>query len=223
MKDDNNVNKSKGSTSFVADMTYIEKYRKLLEEGYTVSVLFTGVGGQGIILITTVLAEAAHMEGMDVKVSEVHGMAQRGGSVIGSVRLGKKVFSPIVDKADFIISLEKLEALRYIERLKQDGFILINDFEVYPVSIYLGDQQYPKDIISKIAGVTSKYLLVEAVDIARRLGEIRASNMVLLGCLSGLLPLSAGAWMQSIKENVPRKSVDVNLEAFSEGRRIIQP
>jgi len=201
---------------------YLENNREKIKRGGTVSVMFSGVGGQGIILATTVLAKAAMFEGFDVKVSEVHGMAQRGGSVVGSVRFGEKVYSPIIDKADLIISLEKLESARYLDLLNPEGFLFINDYEIYPVSIYLEDRDYPDDIIKKISNVTSRYKLVEATKIAMGLGEIRASNMVLIGSLSLFLPISLESWMGSIKESVPGKALELNINAFEKGREIIK-
>ncbi|GAG94781.1 unnamed protein product, partial [marine sediment metagenome] len=190
MKNDNSVNSFKKNKSNVIESgAYFKKWNKFLEEGSILSILFTGVGGQGIILTTTVVAEAALLDGLDVKVSEVHGMAQRGGSVIGSVRIGKRVYSPITDKADFIISLEKLEAFRYINRLESEGFIIVNDFEIHPVSIFLSGVKYPENIISGLGKYTSNYMVIKATEIAKKLNEIRASNMVLLGCLSNFIPI----------------------------------
>ena len=222
MKNDNNVNSFKKSgPEGVKPQKCLKKWEKLLNGGGILSVLFTGVGGQGIILTTTILAEAALLSGLDVKVSEVHGMAQRGGSVIGSVRMGKKVYSPITDKADFIISLEKLEAARYIDKLDREGFIIINDYEIYPVSMYLNGIKYPENIISRLSDYTSNYMMVKATDIAKKLNEIRVSNMVLLGILSNFIPLKKDSWMRSIKKNAPRHAVELNLKAFRLGREII--
>ena len=232
MKNDNNINSDieesrssaqEGHTAAynaVDREAYLENGRRQLDRGETVSVLFTGVGGQGIILATTVLAKAVMLAGYDVKVSEVHGMAQRGGSVVGSVRFGKKVYSPIIDKADFIIALEKLEAARYLEMLRPGGFLLVNDFEVYPVSIYLSKRKYPSDILTSISKVTSNYKLVEATDIASRLKEIRASNMVLIGSLSKHMPIEIRYWLESIRESVPGRALKVNINAFNKGREI---
>ncbi len=200
---------------------YLKKWKKLLDNGSIMSILFSGVGGQGIILTTTVLAEAALLDGLDVKVSEVHGMAQRGGSVIGSVRIGKKVYSPILNSADFIVSLEKLEAVRYIDRLDTEGFIIVNDFEVYPVSMYLDGIEYPENIISRLASYTSNHMIVKATEIAKNLNEIRVSNTVLLGSLSNFIPIKIDSWIKSIKENVPKHAIEVNIEAFKEGKKII--
>ena len=222
MKNDNNVNSLKRKKpERIKQEKYLKKWKDLLGSGGILSILFTGVGGQGIILTTTVLAEAALLDGLDVKVSEVHGMAQRGGSVVGSVRIGRKVYSPILNKADFVVSLEKLEAVRYIDRLDAEGFIIVNDFEVYPVSMYLEGIEYPENIKSRLAGYTSNYMIVKATEIAKSLNEIRVSNTVLLGSLSNFIPIKMDSWIKSIKENVPKHAVEVNIEAFREGKKII--
>lgn len=217
MENDNNTNRK---DTIQGSSGYLENNRRKIEKGGTISVMFSGVGGQGIILATTVLAGAAKLEGFDVKVSEVHGMAQRGGSVTGSVRFGKKVHSPIIGKADLIVSLEKLEAARYLDFLKPEGFLFINDYEIYPVSIYLEGRDYPSDIVKKISEATSRYKLMKASDIAAGLGEIRASNMVLMGGVSMFLPISSESWVGSIKESVPGQMFELNMNAFEKGREI---
>ncbi len=195
-----------------------KKYRKSLKEGDTVSVLFVGVGGQGIILSSRVLASTAINAGFDVKVSEVHGMAQRGGSVEGSVRFGKKVYSPTIGEADFIIALEKLEALRYLSRLKSGGIIIINDYEIYPSTLHAKGASYPEKINEKIKKITPNSYFISAVEIARSLGEIRAANIILLGLLSNFLPVGYDCWIESIEQNVKQKAVKLNIGAFIKGR-----
>jgi indolepyruvate ferredoxin oxidoreductase beta subunit len=222
MKNDNNVNNyKKNKLGDLKQEKYLKRWKKFLNSGSIMSVLFTGVGGQGIILTTTILAEAALMDGFDVKVSEVHGMAQRGGSVVGSVRIGRKVYSPIVNRADFIVSLEKLEAVRYIDKLDKEGFIIVNEFEIYPSSMYLDDIEYPEDIISKLAEYTSNYMMVKATEIAKDLNEIRVSNTVLLGSLSNFIPIKKDSWIKSIEKNVPKRAVEVNIKAFKKGKKIL--
>ncbi len=195
-----------------------DRYRDSLKEGDTVSVLFVGVGGQGIILSSRVLAHAAINAGFDVKVSEVHGMAQRGGSVEGSVRFGKKVFSPTIGDADFIIALEKLEALRYIPKLKEGGTIIVNDYEIYPSTLYAKDSSYPDKIEKKIQKMTPNSYFISAVEKARALGEIRAANIILLGLFSNFIPFSYDCWIESLKQNIKKKALDLNIEAFIKGR-----
>lgn len=210
-KNDNNYRKSS---------QYLQKWEKSLKKGQILSVLFTGVGGQGIILATTVLAKAAIESGFDVKVSEVHGMAQRGGSVEGSVRIGKEVFSPIINRADFIIALEKLEALRYMDKLQSGGFLLVNDYEIYPSTVFSKDTEYPKNIEQRINYLTKNYMIIDAAELALELNEIRAANMVLLGAFSNFLPLKSDCWNKALKENVPPKALNINIKAFYLGKNL---
>lgn len=197
-----------------------ENSESSLKKGEIISILFAGVGGQGIILGSTVLARAAINAGYDVKVSEVHGMSQRGGSVEGSVRFGKKVFSPTINKADFIIALEKLEGLRYIHQLKKCGFILINNHEIYPSSVSSKDVQYPSDIESRIRELTENSLFINAIETAKRLNQIKVSNIVMLGAFSNLLSFTDENWIEAIKESVPGKAIDLNMKAFLEGKNL---
>ncbi len=196
-KYDNRNNKNKNI--YTKGDLYREKWGKDLKKEQILSVLFTGVGGQGIILATTILAKAAIKSGFDVKVSEVHGMAQRGGSVEGSVRIGKEVFSPIINRADFIIALEKLEALRYISKLQPGGFLIVNDYEVYPSTVFSKDTEYPENIEERISNLTKNYMIIDAAQIALKLNELRAANMVLLGAFSNFLPLKPDCWTAAIK------------------------
>jgi indolepyruvate ferredoxin oxidoreductase beta subunit len=191
-----------------------------LKKGEIISILFAGVGGQGIILGSAVMARAAINAGYDVKVSEVHGMSQRGGSVEGSVRFGKKVFSPTIDKADFILALEKLEGLRYINQLEKCGFILINNYEIYPSSVSSKDMQYPVDIESRIKEITGNSLFINAVEIAKGFNQTKVSNIVMLGAFSNLIPFEVESWMDAIKESVPGKAIDLNMKAFLAGKNL---
>jgi len=216
-KFDNKNNKNNNCTK---SSQYLKKWEEDLKKGQILSVLFTGVGGQGIILATTVLAKAAIESGFDVKVSEVHGMAQRGGSVEGSVRIGKEVFSPIINRADFIIAVEKLEALRYIGKLQAGGFLLVNDYEIYPSTVFSKDKEYPKNIEERISNLTKNYMIIDAMQIALKLNEIRAANMVLLGAFSNFMPLEHDCWTIALKETVPSKALNINIEAFNLGKNL---
>lgn len=189
-----------------------------LKRGEVLSVLFVGVGGQGIILATTVVAHAVINAGLDVKVSEVHGMAQRGGSVVGSVRAGRKVFSPTINKADFIVALEKLEGLRYLNMLAGGGYAFVNNVEIYPSSVFSKGNTYPSNIEDRVKRVTNNYLFMDAIAIAHGLKELRASNIILIGALSRFLPFKYDCWEDAIKECVPQKAVKINIEAFNCGR-----
>ena len=185
------------------------------------NTVICGVGGQGIILASNVLCTAAFTEGNDVKKSEVHGMAQRGGSVITHVRFGEKVYSPLIEEgtADFILAFEKLEALRYLHYLKPKGMIIVNDREVPPMSVLIGAAEYPKDIDKKL-GRRGNTFFVDASTRALELGNIRTVNIILLGVLSRCMDFKKKSWERAIKENVKAKYVDLNMAAFEKGKEI---
>ncbi len=200
------------------DNKFISLYKNKINSGDIVSILFSGVGGQGILLATSITAHACLFEGYDVKVSEVHGMAQRGGSVVGSIRFGRQVFSPIISDADIIVSLEKLESLRYIEKLRNDGIIIINDYEVLPISMFGGNFSYPHDIIEKIKNFTDNFFIINAMKIAEQIGSAKTMNVILIGFLSNFLPVDTDNWIRSIKKVVQKKILDLNLKAFDLGK-----
>ena len=183
------------------------------------NVLAVGVGGQGIILLSNVLSEAAFLAGHDVKKSEIHGMSQRGGSVTSHVRWGKKVYSPVImdGDADFIVALEELEALRYAHSLKPGGRFLVNDFQVLPASVVSGKAEYPKDIDGRLRDY-GQVERIAAQDIAKKTGEMRASNLVLLGALSRHLDFADAVWVAAIGKHVREKFREANLQAFRAGR-----
>ncbi len=185
------------------------------------NVLAAGVGGQGIIRLADILAEVAFEAGYDVKKSEIHGLAQRGGSVTSSIRWGKKIHSPVIPdgEADFIIALEELEALRNAHVLRPGGVIIINDFRLLPVTVVTGKAKYPENIDARLR----EYGTVERVpasEIARGLGNTRASNVVLLGVLSRHLGLPEKAWASVLSKSFPAKLLDLNLKAFEAGREL---
>ncbi|MBA4396217.1 MAG: indolepyruvate oxidoreductase subunit beta [Syntrophus sp. (in: bacteria)] len=187
----------------------------------TKSILIAGVGGQGILRASDILCLAFMATGLDVKKSEVHGMAQRGGSVTSHVRYGAKVYSPIARKGDvdILVSFEKLETLRYLDYLKADGVVMINEEEIYPPSVNLGDAIYPINIVEYISKYFKRVKYVAAPAIARRAGDIKAVNMVLLGALSNELTIADDIWERVMKESFPQKAMDVNLQAFNLGKR----
>ncbi len=186
----------------------------------TYNVLFAGVGGQGIVLASRILAEAAFRDGFDVKESEIHGMAQRGGSVIGEIRFGKKVYSPAIppESADILVALEEAESLRYLSRLKKDATIILNLKKIPPMGLNPGD--YPQNIpqILRERGFVVKE--IEGEKIAREVGNPKVENAVILGLLSNFLPLSFNAWEEAIKNLVPPKTIELNLKAFSRGKSL---
>jgi indolepyruvate ferredoxin oxidoreductase beta subunit len=185
------------------------------------NVVICGVGGQGIILASDVLCHTAYLAGLDVKKSEVHGMAQRGGSVITHVRFGKKVYSPLIEEgtSDYILAFEKLEALRYLYYLKKNGQVIIDNREIPPMSVLVGQAQYPEDIDRKLRKL-GKAKFVDAASIALELGNIRVVNIILLGVLSTFLDFKKELWTEAISDNVKEKFVDLNIKAFSRGREL---
>lgn len=185
----------------------------------TVSLMIVGVGGQGSLLASKLLGRLLLDEGYDVKVSEVHGMSQRGGSVVTYVRFGEKVYSPIVTggEADFIISFEKLEAARYLPCLKKGGRIIVNTQEIDPMPVLTGAAAYPGDILSELeaAGVTVE--AVDALSVSERAGSAKAVNIVLLARLSKHLPIAREKWTAAIAACVKPQFVALNEKAFALG------
>lgn len=186
------------------------------------NVLIVGVGGQGTLLTSRIIAQVAVQMGFDVKVSEVHGMAQRGGSVVSQVRYGEKVYSPIIKKgdADIILAFEKIEAARWLDYLKADGLVIINDERVDPLPVLSGKAQYPHDIVDKIKNVVNNTIEINATDIAIKCGNIRTANVVLVGILTAAMDIPVNEVEKAIKEMVPDKAIEVNLKAFAEGLKM---
>ncbi|MGO9137406.1 MAG: indolepyruvate oxidoreductase subunit beta [Syntrophales bacterium] len=185
------------------------------------SILFAGVGGQGILRASDILCLVMMEAGMDVKKSEVHGMAQRGGCVTSHVRYGKKVYSPIARKGDvdILVSFEKLETLRYLDFLKPRGGIIISEREIYPPSVNLGDAIYPDNIIQMVKKTFKRVKVVNANKMALEAGDVRTENTALLGVLSSSLPqIDISLWEKVIRESFPEKAIEVNLKAFHMGR-----
>jgi len=190
----------------------------------TINVIFTGVGGQGVLLASDVLSEIALRHGLDVKKSEVHGMSQRGGSVISQVRFGEKIYSPLIsqNQADFIVAFEKLEAVRYLDYLKPDGLVIINDYEVIPESIQYEDVEYPKNVISICKKKTDHIILEDFTHLATKLGSVKVLNITMLGTLSNYLEIPKSLWTEVIREKVPKKFLELNLNAFQAGCSVRQ-
>ena len=184
------------------------------------NVSLVGVGGQGILLTSDILALTAALAGLDVKKSEIHGMAQRGGSVISQVRFGEKVYAPIIPDgaSDLLVSFERLEALRWRHLLAQGGKVLINDMNMTPVTVSSGQQAAVTDLDDRLRAEYPSALYVDALAVAKEVGNTRTMNMVLAGALSALTPFSAELWHQAMQERIPAKLVDMNLKAFEAGR-----
>lgn len=186
----------------------------------TKNIMIVGVGGQGSLLASKLLGHLLLTEGYDVKVSEVHGMSQRGGSVVTYVRFGEKVYSPVIDKgeADFIVSFEKLEAARYIEYLKKDGRIVVNTQEIDPMPVITGAATYPENLIEKLEKTGAAVDAMDCLTLAREAGSAAAVNIVLLGRLSRYFDFAEEKWISAIEKCVPAKFIEMNKKAFALGR-----
>ena len=186
----------------------------------TKNVMIVGVGGQGSLLASKLLGYLLLNEGYDVKVSEVHGMSQRGGSVVTYVRFGEKVYSPVIDKgeADFIVSFEKLEAARYVEYLKKGGRIVVNTQEIDPMPVRTGAASYPENLIDKMEAEGIAVDAMDCLSLAEQAGSAKAVNLVLMGRLSRYFDIPEEKWISAIEKCVPEKFVEMNKRAFALGR-----
>ena len=184
------------------------------------NILIGGVGGQGVLLTSKIIAEAALLAGLDVKQSEVHGMAQRGGSVLSQVRFGDKVFSPIVSEgeADLLIGFEPLETARYLHFLRKTGTVIYNTRPIGTIGVSIGKEEYPADIRETIKKNAQKVYAFDATNVAVEVGEKRAVNLVLLGAALRVLPLDAAIVDQAITNSVPKKALEINRKAFLAGK-----
>lgn len=189
----------------------------------TTNILIVGVGGQGTLLTSRIIAQVAVQMGYDVKVSEIHGMAQRGGSVVSQVRYGSKIYSPIISKgdADIILAFEKIESARWLDYLKPDGMVIINNERVNPLPVLSGKTKYPDDIHEKVSGLLKNTVTVDATDIATSCGNYRAANVVLVGMLSQAIGLPPEEVENAIRAIVPAKALEVNLTAFKKGYKLM--
>lgn len=184
----------------------------------TKNIMIVGVGGQGTLLASRILGNAVISEGYDVKVSEVHGMSQRGGSVVTYVKYGDKVFSPIIDRgeADMILAFEKLEAARALPYLKEGGTVILNDREIAPMPVITGAAEYPDGLVADIAA-KAKVIAIDALSLSLEAGSAKAVNVVLIGVLARSSDILKEVWIQTIKDTVPAKFLDLNLKAFELG------
>ena len=184
------------------------------------NIMIVGVGGQGALLASKTLGQVLLDSGFDVKVSEVHGMSQRGGSVVTYVRYGEKVYSPIVDKgqADFIVSFEMLEAARYTEYLKTDGQIVVNTQNIDPMPVITGAAEYPTNLQEKIQAANIKIDALDCLTLAEQAGTSKAVNIVLMGRLSKYMDFSVEAWLNAIEKLVKPQFLEINKKAFLLGR-----
>jgi len=190
----------------------------------TTSVVLAGVGGQGIILASTIVARAALHAGHDVKTNEIHGMAQRGGSVVAEIRYGSKVFSPLVEPgtAVALAALERVEAIRHAHYLKPGGLAVVSTLAIVPVTVSSGQAAYPADAEARLRTVFPRLAYIDATAMAEGVGNAKAGNVVILGALSTGLDLPEGAWEAAIRESVPEKHLALNQAAFAAGRRAVK-
>lgn len=190
----------------------------------TKGILLAGVGGQGILRASDILCRVFMAAGFDVKKSEVHGMAQRGGCVTSHVRYGEKVHSPLAkkDDIDVLVSFERMDTLRYLDYVKESGTVIINTEEIYPPAVNLGEAPYPINVVETVQRFFAKVVPVDATTLALRSGHIRTVNAILLGALSSCLNLSVELWEKTLKESFSTKFIGVNLKAFQLGRRNVE-
>lgn len=189
----------------------------------TTNVLVAGVGGQGVILASDIMSEVFMEAGYDVKKSEVHGMAMRGGIVTSHFRFGKKVYSPLIKEGevDILFAFEQLEGLRWLNHLRPDGKIIMNDHRINPPGVNLGEMEYPKGIPEVIGPRFKNFYLVKGTEIALQMGDARAANVVLLGAMSKFFEVKEELWLNIILNHLPAKVHELNRKAFSVGREQI--
>ena len=180
--------------------------------------MIVGVGGQGTLLTSRIIGKTALSMGYDVKISEVHGMAQRGGSVVTFVRFGENVYEPVVEEgdADIIIAFERLEAQRYAHYLKKDGVLIVNDCRIDPMTVVIGAKEYPENILENLRANHPVYA-IDGIQIAKALGNSKVLNSVVLGFAAKHIGFDAEVWQNIIADTVPPKTVELNQKAFTEG------
>lgn len=185
----------------------------------TKSIMIVGVGGQGTLLSSRLLGAALINKGYDVKVSEVHGMSQRGGSVVTYVKYGDKVYSPIVQKgeADIILAFEQLEAARWLPFLKIGGKIIVNTQKIDPMPVIIGNAEYPENVLDAIRKTDTDLISLDALSFAVKAGSQKAVNVVLIGVMASLMDLDYDIWINAIENTVPKKFLEMNLKAFDYG------
>jgi len=188
----------------------------------TKNILLVGVGGQGTILTSKILSQGLLEAGFDVKMAEIHGMSQRGGSVTTQIRYGDAVYSPLVEKgsADIIVSFERSEALRWLEYLKEDGILILNEHQIQPFTVTLDLSKYPEKLVEEYKENVKNFKSYNAFEMAKELGNSRVMNIILLGSLVKYLGLENINWENVIKETVPEKFVNLNIQAFEKGYSI---
>jgi len=188
------------------------------------NILFSGVGGQGILLASEIMAYSLLAAGYDAKKSEVHGMAQRGGSVTAQLRYGEWVYSPLIEPgtADIQIAFEMMEAVRYLPYLHKNSKVIVNSQQILPPAVASGQLDYPENVLSKLTDLGIQVVEVDAFDIARDVGEVKAANVVMVGAASLFLPMDPSVYEDVIRARVPERFREVNLKAFAAGRETVK-
>jgi indolepyruvate ferredoxin oxidoreductase, beta subunit len=186
------------------------------------NILLVGVGGQGILLASEILSEAAMLAGFDVKKSEIHGMSQRGGSVVSHVRFGTEVFSPIIPEGegDILFGFELMETCRSLPLIRPDGTVVANDLQISPPAVLMGQESYPAGLVERIRSLFPNFLLVDGQKLAGDAGNARAANTVLLGAISRRLAIAEEYWMMALEKMVPPKALEINKKTFLIGREL---
>lgn len=186
------------------------------------SIMIVGVGGQGTLLASKILGNVAMSQGYDVKMSEVHGMAQRGGSVVTYVKYGDKVYSPIIaaGDADIVLAFEELEAARWANYCKKDGTLIVNTQNIDPMPVITGAQKYPENIVTKLGQNKIRLIPVDALSLAKQAGTVKAVNVVLIGVMAKSSNIEKDVWIECIKNTVPAKFLEMNLKAFELGYNV---
>ena len=184
------------------------------------NIRLAGVGGQGILVASELLCDVLLESGFDVKKSEIHGMAQRGGTVNSDVRFGEKVYSPIIPsgEVDILLAFERMEALRYLPSLRKGGVVIVNEQKILPSSVASGKMEYPADIEDHVKARTDRLVGIDALSLAREAGSVRGVNVCLLGVLSAFMEIGEPVWESAITERFTNKGLEANLRAFALGR-----
>ena len=186
------------------------------------NILFCGVGGQGILLASEVTAYSLLAAGMEVRKSEVHGMAQRGGSVTAQLRFGGRIYAPLISlgEADIVVAFEQMEAVRYLPYMHGDTRVIVNSHRIYPPAVATGKMDYPENVLEELTNRNIHVKELDAFQIAAGVGEVRAVNIVMVGVLSTYLPIDEQVFLDVLHERIPERFREVNINAFTEGRRI---
>ena len=186
------------------------------------NILFCGVGGQGILLASEVTAYSLLAVGMEARKSEVHGMAQRGGSVTAQLRYGAKVYSPLISigEADIVVAFEMMEAARYLPYMHKDTKVIVNTHKIYPPAVATGKMEYPENVLGELTSQNIHVKELDAFAIASKVGEVRSVNIVMVGVLSTYLPIEEQVFLDVMNERIPERFRDVNIKAFKEGRKV---